>query len=188
MGWLRKIHIEVDWSSIQGRPEGRGCGRLHPAPCFVQAIAPIPPRPHRFVSALPYLWHVPACPLPQRLQPSLVCRPREGLASKGLWLCRASTEMSSILTSPPVSTNHELQRASRSLSLGSLAKMNTPTGTMTRLQRIMRLLACPVVLGSMALTGCSPPKSSYTVTKAVVTKVFSATDPGGHRFVAYAVD
>ena len=96
--------------------------------------------------------------------------------------------MSSSLTRPPVSTNHAFQRAARSLSLGSLAKLNTPTGTMTRLQKTMRLLACPVVLGSMALTGCSPPKTSYTVTKAVVTKVFSATDPSGHRFVAYAVD
>ena len=99
--------------------------------------------------------------------------------------------MSSSLTRPPVSTNHAIQRTAWSLGLGAFAKLNTPTtptGTMTRLQKIMRLLACPVVLGSMALTGCSPPKTSYTVTKAVVTKVFSATDPGGHRFVAYAVD
>ena len=39
-----------------------------------------------------------------------------------------------------------------------------------------------------ALAGCSPPKTSFTVTKATVIKVYSATDPSGHRFVSYAVD
>jgi len=59
---------------------------------------------------------------------------------------------------------------------------------MIRFKTIKRLLAWTVLLGSMSLAGCSPPKTSFTITKAVVTKVYSATDPSGHRFVAYAVD
>lgn len=51
-----------------------------------------------------------------------------------------------------------------------------------------RLLLPTVFLGMIALTGCSPPKTSFTVTKAIVLRVYSATDPSGHRFVSYVVD
>ena len=59
---------------------------------------------------------------------------------------------------------------------------------MKRFQTIKQLLFCTVILGCVALTGCSTPKTSYTVTKAVITKVYSVSDPSGHNCVAYVVD
>lgn len=41
---------------------------------------------------------------------------------------------------------------------------------------------------TLLFIGCSSPKTTFTVSKAAVIKVYSATDPSGHRFVCYVVD
>lgn len=59
---------------------------------------------------------------------------------------------------------------------------------MTHFQSTHQFIASVVLVASAFLVGCTPPKSSYTVSKATVIKVYSTTDPTGHRFVAYVVD
>jgi predicted secreted Zn-dependent protease len=59
---------------------------------------------------------------------------------------------------------------------------------MTYSHSTLRPLGWAAFLCIIALAGCSPPKSSFTVNKATVIKVYSVTDTSGHRFVSYVVD
>ena len=59
---------------------------------------------------------------------------------------------------------------------------------MIHVQSLRWSLVWAVFLCIIVLADCSPPKTSFTVTKATVLKVYSATDPTGHRFISYVVD
>jgi hypothetical protein len=78
--------------------------------------------------------------------------------------------------------------AASAAAIKSCLTQHAFSDAMTRFHTIERMIIPAVLVGCMTIAGCSPPKSSFIVTKATVIKVYSATDSSGHRFVSYVVD